>query len=256
MPLLRGGRPLKRWRYVGVYDEAVMLCAGTVRVGPMRQCFWAVWDPQAGRMRERTRFLKTDAVRIAGARLDVRDEDVVVGLTLDEGPPVEVVSPHGAEYIWTRKRGGVRARGVVALGGEERALDARALIDESAGYHARATAWQWSAGVGVDTDGRPVAWNLVDGVHDAARNSERTLWVEGEPREVAPVHFAADLSAITGHDGETLHFEAQAERARNDNLLVFRSLYRQPFGRFAGTLPGGVELDHGYGVMERHDVRW
>jgi hypothetical protein len=101
-----------------------------------------------------------------------------------------------------------------------------------------------------------VAWNLVDGVHDAAQGSERTVWVDGKPREVAPVRFAPDLSAITGKDGEPLRFEAQAERSRNDNLLVFRSRYRQPFGRFSGTLPGGVELDHGYGVMERHEVRW
>jgi hypothetical protein len=256
MPLLRGGRPLKRWRYVGVYDEAVMLCAGTVRVGPTRQSFWAVWDAGAGRLRERTRLFGTSAVRIEGARLAVRDGDVVVDLTLGEGAAIEVVSPHGSEYIWTRKRGGVRARGVIRLGSDERELDAYAVVDESAGYHARATAWEWSAGVGVDAAGRPVAWNLVDGVHDAEQRSERTLWVDGEPREVAPVRFAADLSAITGRNGEALRFEAQAERVRNDNLLVFRSLYRQPFGSFAGTLPGGVELDHGYGVMERHDVRW
>jgi hypothetical protein len=35
-----------------------------------------------------------------------------------------------------------------------------------------------------------------------------------------------------------------------------RSDYRQPFGTFAGTLPGGIELAEGYGVMEEHDVRW
>ena len=28
MPLLRRGRPLKRWRYVGVYGPELMLCAG------------------------------------------------------------------------------------------------------------------------------------------------------------------------------------------------------------------------------------
>jgi hypothetical protein len=35
-----------------------------------------------------------------------------------------------------------------------------------------------------------------------------------------------------------------------------RSDYRQPFGSFRGVLPGGVELEQGYGVMEWHDVRW
>ena len=45
-------------------------------------------------------------------------------------------------------------------------------------------------------------------------------------------------------------------RARRDNLVVFSSDYRQPFGTFTGTLPGGVRLAEGFGVMERHDVRW
>ncbi|HSD78419.1 MAG TPA: hypothetical protein VLA98_13490, partial [Solirubrobacteraceae bacterium] len=37
MPLLQRGRPLKRWRYAGVYGEDVMLCAAAVRIGPARQ---------------------------------------------------------------------------------------------------------------------------------------------------------------------------------------------------------------------------
>ena len=45
-------------------------------------------------------------------------------------------------------------------------------------------------------------------------------------------------------------------RARHDNLLIIRSDYEQPFGTFRGTLPGGVELAEGYGVMERHTAVW
>jgi hypothetical protein len=39
------------------------------------------------------------------------------------------------------------------------------------------------------------------------------------------------------------------------NMVLMRSDYRQPFGTFAGTLPG-IELAEGYGVMETHDVWW
>jgi hypothetical protein len=35
-----------------------------------------------------------------------------------------------------------------------------------------------------------------------------------------------------------------------------RQDYEQPFGTFAGELPGAGELREGYGVMERHDVVW
>jgi len=55
---------------------------------------------------------------------------------------------------------------------------------------------------------------------------------------------------------DQLRFDAAAGRRRRDNLVLVRSSYRQPFGTFAGALPGGVELAEGYGVMEEHDVWW
>ena len=101
-----------------------------------------------------------------------------------------------------------------------RAVDALALIDDSAGYHARHTAWRWSAGVGTRRgDGGPVAWNLVAGVHDSPTASERTVWVGGTAREVGPVAFADDLGAVAFAEGGALEFTAGATRARHDNLL-------------------------------------
>ena len=50
-------RPLKRWRYVGVFCEELMACAALVQVGPARQSFWALYTRADGRLRERTRML-------------------------------------------------------------------------------------------------------------------------------------------------------------------------------------------------------
>jgi hypothetical protein len=77
------------------------------------------------------------------------------------------------------------------------------------------------------------------------------VWVDGEPTEAPPCSFALDLGKV-----DRLRFESEAVRERRDNLLLVRSAYRQPFGIFAGELPGGIELAHGYGVMEDHDVVW
>jgi uncharacterized protein DUF2804 len=255
MPGFRGARPLKRWRYVGVYGPELSLCAGIVHVGPSRQAFWAVWDRARQQLHERT-VLRQGSVALEPGRCVVHDRGVEIELELDEGDAVEVVSPHGRGYIWTRKQGGIRAHGHITVGGETRPIDARAVVDDSAGYHARRTTWQWSAGVGETRDGREVAWNLVDGVHDAALDSERTVWVGGVPHEVGPVRFADDLTSISFAEGGDLRCDIESVRARRDNLLLVRSDYRQPFGSFSGTLPDGLELAFAHGVMEWHDARW
>lgn len=258
MPLLHRARPLKRWRYVGVYAPELMLCIGDVSIGPARQTFWAVWDRETGRLLERTRLRGHRAVALAPGRARVRERDVEIELCFDESAGVESVCRHGPHgYTWTRKQGGVAARGRISLpSGPSRSLQARAVIDDSAGYHARATSWQWSAGVGVSSDGTEVAWNLVSGLNDPPTGSERSVWIDGVAREVAPVRFRDDLAGIRFADGGELVFSAEAVRARRDNMLLVRSDYEQPFGTFGGTLDGAVRLAEGYGVMERHSARW
>ncbi|HTX47625.1 MAG TPA: DUF2804 family protein, partial [Solirubrobacteraceae bacterium] len=206
-------RPLKAWRYVGVYGPEVMLCAATVRIGPARQSFWAVWDRGSKRLHDRT-ALGSVGVRLAVGRLQIDNDDVRVDIELDEEAGIETVCPTGASYAWTRKQGGIGARGEVALGAHVHRLDARAVIDDTAGYYERHTRWHWSAGVGTATDGRSIAWNLVAGVNDPTVGSERTVWVDGEPREPAPVEFDAGLTSIRFGDGRTLGFRPEAMRAR------------------------------------------
>ena len=256
MRRLRGTRPLKRWRYVGYYDARLMLCVGVARIGPVPQRWWAVALPD-GSLRGRT-TIGRGGVELSGSRVRVRAAGVEIDLALQESDGVEVVSPAGSDgnYIWTRKQADVPARGAVVLDGARTEIDGVVFIDDSAGYHPRRTAWKWSAGNGLATDGRAVSWNLVSGVHDAAGASERTLWVDREPRELGPAAFADDLSWVAFDEGGELRFTEWSAREEHKNLLLMKSDYRQPFGTFAGTLPGGVELAQGYGVMEEHDVRW
>jgi hypothetical protein len=186
----------------------------------------------------------------------VRDNDVQIDLAwTTAGDPVEVVSDHGGAHIWTRKVP-VLVEGTIAIAGEARPVRAAGISDDSAGYYARITDWEWAAGAGTAADGRKVVWNLVAGVHDAPQGSERTLWLEGEALEVGPVVFAPGLDAVAFSEGGELRFAQEAVRCRRDNLLVIASDYAQPFGTVSGTLPGGIQLAQGYGVMERHHARW
>jgi Protein of unknown function (DUF2804) len=258
MKLFHGSRPLKRWRYVGVFCEQLMACAAIVHVGPARQSFWAVLPRPDGRLRERTRMLpRRSALELTPGRLRLREDEVVLDLLLEEDPGIEALCPHGRGQVWTRKQAGIPARGEISLDGEPpRTIEARAVIDDTAGHHARRTEWWWSAGVGEGSDGVMLAWNLVSGVNDPPRSSERAVWVAGEPHEAPPVSFASDLSRIRCEDGSELRFLAEAERARKQNLLIVSSDYRAPFGSFSGTLPGGTSIAHGLGVVEHHRARW
>jgi hypothetical protein len=259
LAIRRDGRPLKRWRWVGAFADDVMLCAGLAHVGGIPQSWWAVWDRRARRLDEHTVFVRPRAaVRFGPGRVTVRERGVAIDLAVDEIPGVETVCPHGAGWIWTRKQAGVAVRGSVRLrDGRALALDAFGAVDDTVGYHARHTAWQWSAGVGVTDDGRPCGWNLVAGVNDPPEHSERSVWIDGAVHEAAPCTFAADLSSVRSPaDGGELRFVAEAMRERHDELLLVRSDYVQPFGTFRGTLPGAVVLREGLGVMEEHRARW
>jgi hypothetical protein len=274
MPLrmIRGGRPLKRWRYVGLFGEQLMACAALVQVGPARQSFWALYERGERRLRERTRLLPRGArlrlwpglpgghergSGLAPGRVRLDDGGVRLELRLEEEEGIQALCTHGSGLVWTRKQAGVPARGTFALdGGRPDELTALAVIDDTAGYHDRHTEWWWAAGVGESSDGLATAWNLVCGVNDPPTGSERAVWVAGAPREAAPVSFTADLSSISCEDGSSLDFHAEAERSRRENLLIVKSDYRAPFGTFSGTLPGGIPLAHGLGVCEHHRARW
>jgi hypothetical protein len=236
-----------------------MLCAGDARIGPLRRRWWAVVDP-GGSLAQRSSSVGSAGLRLAGPRVavDAAGTRIDVALGGDEScRPVESISRSGASgYVWTRKQAGVPARGTVDAGGRGHEIDARAVVDETAGYHERHTTWQWSAGVGTAASGERVGWNLVSGIGDDSEESERSVWVDGEPVEVGPVRFAEDLSGIELAEGGELSFAPWAAREHRTNLLLVRSSYRQPFGTFAGELPGGLRLEDGYGVMEWHDAWW
>jgi Protein of unknown function (DUF2804) len=257
MPSRFGARPLKAWRYIGAFSPELMACVATVRIGRARQSFWAIWDRRHARLHERTAIIGGGGVRLGPASASVRAAGVRIDLVLREQAGIESVCRSGDAYVWTRKQGAVAVSGTVALPGRPPAhLHARAVIDDTAGYHERHTHWRWSAGVGRGRGGERVGWNLVAGVNDAPRGSERAVWIDGEPFEPGPVAFAPELSSVRFAEGGELRFEEWAAREDHTNLLLVRSSYRQPFGAFSGSLPGGVELATGFGVMEEHDARW
>src|SRR3954447_11503398 len=91
----RGTRPLKRWRYIGVFCDEVMLCVGDARVGPLPQRFWGVAEP--GRPILEGTTIGRGGVRIDGSRFRVDARDVRIDIVVDEDEGVESVHPSGRD---------------------------------------------------------------------------------------------------------------------------------------------------------------
>ena len=249
MAPVRSRRPLKSWRYVGVFGPDLMLCAGHASVAGLPQRLWAVWDRGARAFHEETR-MRAGAWRSRAAVL-VRGRDLSIDLVLESaGEPVEVVS-HGRSYIWTRKRP-AHARGSVRAGGRMlRVAAAPALRRRLRRPSPRPPAWDWKPARAAPQTAAGSPGTPWPAIHDDPATSERTVWVDGVATPADPVTFSDALDAVGG-----LRFDAEAQRVRHDRLLVVESEYRQPFGRFNGALPGGIHLAEGFGVMERHRARW
>lgn len=255
MPLFKSGQLRKRWRYVGVFADELMLCAARAEVGPLTQSFWILLDRGTGQQWSHTALLPgSKEVTLEGPRLEIDGPGLRASLRLGEVAPVETTCPSGRALAWTRKRVGMPVEGTVEVPGRRWEVSGRGVDDESAGHHQRHTGWRWSAGIGDSVDGRAVAWNLVEGINDPPRGSERAIWIDGEPAEPPPVHFAG-MEGIELPEGERLDFTPESKHGKDDNYLLIRSRYRHSFGSFNGRL-GGVELAQGLGVMEEHDALW
>lgn len=255
LPLLRSGQLRKSWHYVSFWSRELSFCAAQVKVGPLKQEYWGIWDRAAGQFRQGSHIFRS-SLQLESNRVRVADGDVQIDVGFNNATSFEVYRPARRAYIWSHKDYSRFAKGEVRYADTRREVAGVMFVDVNAGYHERHTNWRWAAGAGLDQQGRLIAFNAINGLFDTPTKSERTIWIYDVAQEVGPNTFAADLSTVSFSEGGILTFQPEQLIEHHDDYLVVRSDYFHWFGTYSGTLPNGIELREAYGVRERHNAVW
>jgi hypothetical protein len=135
-------------------------------------------------------------------------------------------------------------------------------IDFTKGYPPRETRWNWLSLIGELEDGTPVGINLVDQFNG---NIENAAWISGQKVLLGDARFKMqppydkNTWEITTANGLlSLTFTPQGARKENLNMMVMKSLFTQPYGKFFGYLSfkGQRMKLTGQGVVEDHYAKW
>jgi hypothetical protein len=204
------------------------------------------------------------AGRVAGAIAADRPLHVRLSLEAASALPIAAVVAVPGGLVSATQKHLASVTGEILAGGERRAVrDGLGAVDYTSGLLARRTLWRWALALGRDCAGRRVALNVVEGFVGEA---ECALWVDdvlipvGEARfELDPSDPTRPWTIRTTCGAVDLRFVAGAVHLQSRDLLLVRSRFLQPAGRFTGTIrvAGEVLADLDLlGVAEDQDVTW
>lgn len=290
----------KRWFYVLLTTERHMVAAAIVDLGYAANGFVYAASVDGGLLAQRASLTAPALVRVGehpeagcdarflsprlrielrrppGAtayRLQVESREISVDAVLEtEGAPPPLVAicdlaalgPGGGVNV-TEKRALLRSAGVLRVGKQTLPLDdALGGMDYTQGLLPRHTAWYWAFLLGRARDGAAVAVNLVSGWNGEA---ECGAWVDGALYPLAEAHIHGDRDnplvpwRVQSRDGRLdLSLQPLGLFEQRQNLLVVRSRFLQPLGRYRGTLAlprrAPLQIDSALGVAEDQDVLW
>ncbi len=299
-PGLRGWfhtiRHRKRWMYTSIASDELFVSVAVVKLGYAANTFAFGYDPRERRMLfDQSHLLLPHEVRVAdtagegcdaaasrGARrvrmtrergsneyvLSAALGDVSIDARLDASsapPGMTAIAPLAPElFNVTEKRTLLPARGTCRVGARTFSFDGGVGgFDYTHGLLLRHTVWRWGFGLGRDTDGRRVAFNLTEGF---LGRRECVAWSGDSLAQLGTASFSFDPRktlapwTISSDDGSIdLRFVPGAEHAEHRNLGIIRSRFVQPVGAFSGTLRVNertVRLERVLGVVEDQDVVW
>jgi hypothetical protein len=162
------------------------------------------------------------------------------------------------------------AEGELRVGGETVRIDPStdvALVDVHKAYYPYHFWWKWANFAGFDDRGRIIGLNLTDNlIRDQKNWNECGMWIDGKLSLLGPARFEFDPSntmkpwKIRDEEGRVaLDFVPEGEKREELNLGFMSMHYRQPLGKFSGTLVDDAGAEHKirgvFGVAEHMDAR-
>jgi len=279
----------KTWQYIGVYTHTLLCGFAVADVGYVGTAFCYVYHVESGRFLE-VKCTKPFAFPAQfqpgwqgvwqirdGSKLwrFAQEENGRLQLTL-ESPKLNlhlvIREPHGGlsalapgrPFHYTYKNAAIEAEGSIwAFDQEHRVSGPVAIWDYSRGYPPRETRWNWASLAGSTETSQNFGLNLVSHFNDGLENG---LWLDGtllgvgqarftygKPIDKVPWHIYTDCQVLD------MTFHPLGARSENTNLLVAKTIFSQPFGRFEGhvRLPGSPPVAFtAHGVVEEHFALW
>ena len=135
-------------------------------------------------------------------------------------------------------------------------------IDFSKGYPPRHTFWNWASLNAKTDNGIEFGINLVGDFNNSIENA---LWVGGKVIQLSQATFSygrpveKSIWEIKTLDGViSMKFTPQGVRGEDINAIFMSSRFKQPFGKFSGTIKidGILHNFTAEGVVEEHFAKW
>jgi len=173
-------------------------------------------------------------------------------------------------FYYNQKINCMSAKGEIVRGGRsyEFSPDRHfGVLDWGRGVWAYDNQWYWGSASGV-VDGNAFGFNIGYGFGNTSAASENMVFLNGRAHKLDQVTFHIPDDGFVGspwrfssNDGRfEMTFEPILDRIDNVNIVVFRSIAHQVFGRFSGTviLDNGekLEIENFMGFAEDVRNRW
>ena len=239
MPLRRDGQTRKRWRYVGVFGEELMLCAARAEVGPLGQSFWVMWDRQGRRHDARTTLRPgSREVPMDGPSLEIDSPGLRASLRLGEMRPDRIDLPQRLRLGLDpqARRGADRGHGR----DPRQALGGRRPTASTTSPPATTSATPAGTGRPASAAPRRPRPRLEPGRGRQRPGREQRAGDLGRRRahRAGPGLLPRHATASTSPTATASTSPPSPRHARDENFLLLRSRYRHRFGTFSGSLAG------------------